>query len=464
MTVKDRFSEKLALLGTFPQFRDNEDWVEEMSVWFRMVRPQTFKHINFEPTRSDNVFNYPAFTMNRILTALNEQDFLFLPEQYDGNIVEQLKSVYSDELRQLSAELIPELERRCLGFLMNELESFGAGWDSRTLFDYFDSAIQDNDELPASLALVREWPDRKELAETLVIQHALDFLPESSHMIRHAKGDYGTLQSALFRIVIDEFGYGNHATKHSSLFKATLASIGLKTHSHAYWSFYLNSTLLMNNYFHYISRRPECFFQYLGAISYAENTFGPYCRQMAGLLREVYGERADVRYYQEHVHIDKHHGRMGVNELLKPAIAQFGDGVVAEMAKGVEMTRRLQQIAEQDLSSQLTWMAQQQNHRDLAHEIKPSVFGDIENLPVMLLDEPYHELSVPHVHDGDEFCVVDQGVLRFCHGFNCYSDLRPGECVVIRKNRLHGALVLSENCNYRILSIGDYARYADHHI
>jgi quercetin dioxygenase-like cupin family protein len=120
----------------------------------------------------------------------------------------------------------------------------------------------------------------------------------------------------------------------------------------------------------------------------------------------------------------------------------------------------LQQIMEDDLCAQITWMNKRPLYRQLAMDIKQTVLENIENIPVAYLNEPKGELSVPHVHDGDEFCIVDEGLLRFCHGPDCFSDLSPGDCVVIAKNRLHGALVLSDFCKYRILSIGDYRQYA----
>ena len=108
---------------------------------------------------------------------------------------------------------------------------------------------------------------------------------------------------------------------------------------------------------------------------------------------------------------------------------------------------------EDDFYAQVKWMNNRPKFVQLAKDIKETVLADIDNIPVALLDEPQGELSVAHVHDGDEFCIVDSGLLRFCHGYDCFTDLGPGDCVVILKNRMNGALVLSDSCKYRILSI-----------
>ena len=60
-------------------------------------------------------------------------------------------------------------------------------------------------------------------------------------------------QSELFKIFIDEFGYGLYSAKHSTIFKGMLASVGLRTDLHAYWNFYLNSSLVGMNYFNYLT-------------------------------------------------------------------------------------------------------------------------------------------------------------------------------------------------------------------
>jgi len=459
----EEFEQLMYSLSEYPIYKDTEDWIEPTSVWARPLRPQSFKYTDFEKTTNDNIFNYSALTINRILTALNEQDFLYLPDKSD-NIVADLKVAYSPKLRAHKQQLIPQLEEKSLGFLDDKIE-IGGDWTKESFIEYFNTKTkQSASSIPESFSVIRGSENNALLTQMLIIQHAVDFLPESSHMARFVKGDYGHEQSALFRVMIDEYGYGKHELKHSTLFKDVLTAIDLKSNSHAYWMFYLNSSLLNNNYFHAITTAPERFFEYIGAITYAENTFGPYCAEMAKLLVDSFGKDVDNRYYKEHAHIDGYHGSMTLNEILLPLIDKFGDQIIPELIKGIETSAVLQDIMEQDFLDQIVWMDKRPQYIQLAQDIKECVMADIGNIPVATLDEPQGELSVAHVHDGDEFCIVDSGILRFCHGFNCFTDLGPGDCVVIKKNRLHGALVLSENCQYRILSIGDYSKYADYKI
>ena len=48
-------------------------------------------------------------------------------------------------------------------------------------------------------------------------------LIESSPMARYSSGNYGEMGSALFRIIIDELGYGDHKQRHSTLFEKRLS-------------------------------------------------------------------------------------------------------------------------------------------------------------------------------------------------------------------------------------------------
>ncbi|MDY7562380.1 iron-containing redox enzyme family protein [Pseudomonas sp. 10B1] len=455
---KNDFDSRIACLGKFDIYRDGESWTEKTSVWKRPLRPQAFPYINFESVTRETLLNYSSFTMNRTMTALYEQDFLYLPDTSE-HIVADLKIAYNPALRTLAADLIPDLELKVFGILQNEV-NVGGEWNKELFQRYLATKLEPSTEIVNdSLSLIHLATDQPLMVRFLLMQHAVDFLPESSHMARFAKGDYGEAQSAMFRVLLDEFGYGKHAAKHSTLFKETLKSVGMLDNSHAYWNFYLNSSLLNNNYFHMLTRSPERFFEYVGAITYAENAFGPYCGRVKTLIQHVFTE-ADTRYYTEHVHIDSYHGSMTLNEILLPLADRFGASIYPDFVKGIEMACILQHIMEEDLCAQITWMNKRSDYRQLAMDIKATVLANIENIPVAHLNEPRGELSVPHVHDGDEFCIVDEGLLRFCHGPDCFSDLAAGECVVIARNRLHGALVLSENCKYRILSIGDYRQYA----
>jgi hypothetical protein len=462
LSEEEVFTALVNRLASAPLFADVHQW-EVKGTWRRPVRPQTFKYFKFARSTPETYLKYAAFTTNRMLTALNEIEFMFLPE---GRLESQWarQSFYTEEFRMLSALVRPQLQKYALDFV-DEKVTVSGQWTKKKFEEYFKERI-----LPlvggkaTSFDLIENSTYPVQAAQFLLMQHGLDFLVEASHMARYVQGDYGKLQSHLFRVILDEFGYGVHERKHSTLFKDTLRSVGLETNTHAYWLFYLNTTFLLNNYFHRITRQPEEFFKYLGAITLAENAFGPYCRHTAATLKKVHGDKVDLRYYQEHAHIDQHHGRMTLEDMLLPAIDLYGEEIIPDIVLGMEQTLYLQELAEKDLCAQVTWMSKKDDYQNLGMEIKEPVLANQDKINIMRLIEPRGELSVTHCHDGDELCIVNSGVLRFVSGPNSFVDLQPGEAVVIQKSRLHGAIVLSEVCHYNIYSIGDYRRYADREI
>ncbi len=80
-------------------------------------------------------------------------------------------------------------------------------------------------------------------------------------------------------------------------------------------------------------------------------------------------------------------------------------------------------------------------------------------VPRALLDEPRGELSITHSHDGDELCHVTSGEMEFLNGFQLSTTLKDDDGIIIQHNRLHGALIQSENCKYEIYTIGDVSQW-----
>ena len=175
-------------------------------------------------------------------------------------------------------------------------------------------------------------------------------------MIRNVLGNFGPAQSEWFKIIIDEYGYGVHNSKHSTLFEDTLRSAGLRTDVHHYWQYYLVSSLMVNNYFHYLGKNHERFFRYLGALFYTETTLVDFCRDAADVLTQGLGPDADVKYFTEHIHIDTHHGRMALENLILPVVEKYGETVIPEIIRGVQEYQLIADLADRDFADQVSWM------------------------------------------------------------------------------------------------------------
>jgi mannose-6-phosphate isomerase-like protein (cupin superfamily) len=455
------FDDALNQFGGIDLFADTHNWVIPDNPYRRPLRPRVLKHLNFDkPMTRDQMLDYTSLAANRVLLTVYETDFVFLPETGFGAKQGDFQTFYGPQTATLGALIRPKLENYLFSFLNDEIQLSGA-WTIDAFRSYAEDFISTSLKATGNPAMdaITDSADPVQAAKTFLIQLAGDFLVESSAMARNVPGGYGPLQSELFKVVIDEYGYGVHETKHSTMFEQVMKSVRLDPRPHAYWQFYLTSSLLLNNYFNYLSRSHDKFFRYLGAVLYAETTFVKTCREMADMMWRVFGNGAEVRYFLEHAHIDGHHSRMALEKLALPAIQQHGPGVIAEIVRGVEEAKLFAEMADHDFIRQVAWSDAGERFKALAATVRTNLLVSGAKVPVQKLVELRGELSVTHVHDGDELCWIESGTMKFVTGDGRFIMLHAGEGTVIQKNRLHGAIIDSDECTYHISSIKDHTKW-----
>ncbi|MGC5289725.1 iron-containing redox enzyme family protein [Micromonospora sp. DT231] len=368
---------------------------------------------------------------HRFLMNVYESDALFLPEAgMTAPIAADYESFYSRRSRLLGEIARPLVEDHALGFLADEVRTTGQ-WDVSSVEAHLTTAIDEANQA-ASLVVARlqTAPEPRRAAELLIAQMALDGLTEATAMSQNIGGAFGPEQSELFKIFIDEFGYGVFGAKHSTLFVEMCRSVGMATDSHHYWFFYLPSSIAVNNYFYLVTRNRTGFFRYVGAMAYLEATFATWFRQLSSALRGIYGEAVDTRYCDEHAHIDQHHGRMAVHDLVLPLVAKHGTVAAREVIRGVEEIRLLGALGDADLLAQLDWEPQ------LDQNCEP--MGPIQHLAA---GDPFDT----RVADATTVCAVRSGHLQL-HWRPTGEPLRieAGCGVRIPAGRLYGLRCESE--------------------
>ncbi|CDH18899.1 conserved hypothetical protein [Xenorhabdus bovienii str. kraussei Quebec] len=236
-------------------FADSEQCIDngnryEEQFYGRRIRPHVLKYIDFSsPLTRDNILTYSAFAANRTLFTMNEMDFLMLPEM-DKFIWEDYQKFYSDERFITSNAGIRLLEKYLFSFLDDEI-IITENWNKARVKEYFFSFADESlkcSSLPSANAILTST-DPITTSKDWLIQLATDFLIESSPMARYASGSYGEIASSLFKIIIDELGYGDFSKHHATLYRDTLNSVNLNSTPHYYWQYYLNGSLLLANYY-----------------------------------------------------------------------------------------------------------------------------------------------------------------------------------------------------------------------
>ncbi|HEV7474837.1 MAG TPA: iron-containing redox enzyme family protein [Pyrinomonadaceae bacterium] len=440
-----------------PLFGDSAEWVIRDNPYRRPIDWKNVQQFDFsKPLGKAEAFSASALTAQRMLLNIYETDLIFLPENNFPAKRQDFSSFYSNDNKLLGELLRPTLEAHVFDFLKDEIDITGK-WTVDALQSYLLSLVEKHEQSELEIcATVLSSPDRERACRELLIQVAGDFLSEASASARNILGKYGQIQSEFFKIVIDDYGYGVHPAKHSTLFENTLATCGLISDVHAYWQFYLTSSLAINNYYHYVSRDHSKYFRAIGAVAVAESMFSHTCRKISEMLRAVFGKTVDTYYFDEHFHIDAHHGRMAFEYVVAPAIAQHGDAVIPEIVRGMEELQLLTALSDKDFTAQIAFSETAANFKTPAGQILQEIREGKLQKPKTTYVENRSQSLVTRVCDQDMLYVSEFGALDVVIAQDQSVRVDRGEAMIIPRQRLHGIAVVSEECSYDVYDLGDY--------
>lgn len=412
----------------------------------RMLMPETLTDVDFSrPLLASEVVGYRSLVAQRMLGTFYEADTVLLPEQGLAGLRADFDLFYSEELRRLRESSVTDLEQFAFGFLLDEVEVSGS-WTVEALDRYFQEVVAESD-VGESVALSAIAASRRPevAADTYIVQLALDGLTEASAMSRNLAGAYGLEQSALFKVFIDEFGYGVHEAKHTTIFAKLLRSRAMATHVHAYWNFYLAAPMATNNYYYFVSRDHAQFFRYAGAVTYAERVFAPGFVKMIKTYEDIFGDSVDLHYCAEHAHIDQHHGRITREQVLLALAEKHGATVVPELVRGIAEARWLGARFEEDTAAQIRWSDAIEEHRELGERARGHT-----GAPVRVDLTPASPFGT-RSHDGSVVLVVTDGDADLITAATGEPDrLRRGDALLVPAGRVYGVRAASTRCSYDI--------------
>ncbi|MCY1032297.1 iron-containing redox enzyme family protein [Corallococcus sp. BB11-1] len=393
-----------------------------------------------EPVRTGSLFTHRSLSLNRLLFNAYEQNNLYLPvSAFTEAEHRAFHDFYEPGFVAANAMLRPALERTCFEFLSEDISVDGP-WTLAHLEEYCQQLLTRYEAAPSEVCRRVEASAAPDLAAKLfILQVAPDFLSEASQMARALPGNFGPVHSELMKIFIDEFGYGVHPHKHSTLFEKLLESLGLSSGVHAYYHWYLPSSLLMTSYFHWVTSHKPRWFEYVGALWWIEAVVPHFNRQFSKSLRKVFGrEGVDTLYFDEHVGIDLHHRRMALDKLIRPLVQRYGEAIIPEMVRGIEASRLLGDLAERDYFEQLDFC-------EALHTGRAVCGTTVE--PSRATPRPAGFFLAPDVHDEASLLAVTAGTVEVDAGFLKPRVLRAGESVVVPAGRMVGARVVGEGAS-----------------
>ena len=445
------------LYAARPLFDDTSEQLIRDNPYCRPIDRESIQRFDFSETvNRSGALGASALTAHRLLLNIYETDLIFLPDKNFAGKRNDFASYYSNENKLLGELIRPTLEAHVFNFLEQEINVTGK-WTLEAVKTYLDDLVakHEQSELEMCTAIVSS-ADPVRAGRALLLQLACDFLSEASASARNILGKYGAIQSEFFKIVIDDYGYGVHPAKHSTLYENTLATVDLISEVHAYWKFYLSSTLSLANYYHYVSRDHSKYFRAIGAIAVAESMFSHTCRKISQMLRTVFGKDVDTYYFDEHFHIDAHHGRMAFEHVVAPAIEQHGNAVIPDIVRGMEELQLLTAIADEDFIAQVKFGDAVADLKLTAEAIHARIVeGSLQPSAITHLGtrtQPF----ITRVNNQDQLYAVQSGTLDLVLSSDQTIRLDRGDVMIVPRERLHGTAVVSEECYYRVYDFEDY--------
>jgi hypothetical protein len=274
-----------------------------------------------------------SFVKHQALMRAYQARYVLLPETAPpGGIASALAAHYDPARLRMLAELRSGLEAE----LITPLALAGKG-EIGAYIEAMLAEIRGGAE-NAFTAFLAGAVDRQDHYRNFLVQSSPDLLAEASASALGVIGEYGEPQSALFRILIDEFGYGAHGKKHAVLYRATMRSFGLDDAYNGYWPWFDTAALELHNVIHWLFQNAGNVFRQVGFLLHAETAYQRSTLAHHRYLRQFHPD-ADARYFGEHAHIDLHHTRMVIDEAVTPLVARFGAEAAAEIIAGAEMTK-----------------------------------------------------------------------------------------------------------------------------
>lgn len=264
--------------------------------------------------------------------------YILLPRTAPGgSIVARLRAHYDpEEMARLDA-LKRGLEAELLAPLAERARAAAAGVDLAQYVERLLPELRTAPEAPF-IAWLRTHPAREAHYRNFLIQSSADLLAEASASALGVVGEFGPPQSALFRILIDEFGYGAHGHKHAVFYQTVMRDFELSDDYNAYWPLFDTAALELHNAIHFLFQNPANFFLQVGFLLYAETAYQRSTADHFRYLREFH-PTVDATYFGEHAHIDLHHTRMVVDEVARPFVETYGPEAGEEIVAGAELTR-----------------------------------------------------------------------------------------------------------------------------
>ncbi|CAB3771797.1 peptide synthetase [Paraburkholderia humisilvae] len=402
----------------------------------RPLRPEDLEFLKFQkPVREHNVSRLPALASNRTLLSIYELGVLRVPRN-DVDAWRQFANFHSDATQVLGAQIAPFLEAYAFSYLAGgatpaiDVDTACARLtrivdDETAFWEQTFARLMRNDYLEEGLrfALVQRWclaPSKRRALAQAAASGFFDFLPTAARPALHGEP---AAEALLQRI-------------------ATFCE--LTREQHAYWQFYLPTSLAKCNLLHALARRPDRAFGLTGATFAAQAealAFGVALERACAHLRPDSAEPRDAEAQKQAL-------AARFANALRSIADRHGSTALAQCLEGQVAGERLAGRGRWDLGEQLRWLSSIRRYVEFAQRISARIDAECPGIDRETFVEPHEMCSTTHVHNDHRLVMIEDGDMLFWGNVGMQLQMSKGDMVLIPDGRLHGSTVVSGICTY----------------
>lgn len=402
----------------------------------RPLRPEDLEFLKFtKPVRDTTVSRLPSLASQRLLTSLYELASAVAPAEAELHRHRAFQGFANDRNRQYAVQLIPFLEAYAFEYLGNcpssgESPLEGCSCLGRIYADEYQFWIRLLGQLKASRYL-------EEGLRFIVVQRWC-LAPSIRRTFARARdnGVFDGLPAAvepqLDSSLLDD-----------NVMSRMAATLGVDRLQHAYWQFYLPTSLSKCNLLYALCRRVEHPFALYGAMYAAQAEWLAFQAAIAQFGQHIIGTGIVTDAAEPYV------DRLLRNyESAFQYVQKCHSGAAYEMAQGLAAAAKLADRARWDLGEQLKWLSAIERYCEHARTISKRIDRECPDIDRETFVEPREMCSTTHVHDDHRLVTIEEGVMHFWGNLEMRLEMNTGDMVLIPEGRLHGSTVLSPECTY----------------
>jgi hypothetical protein len=408
----------------------------------RPLRPEDLQFINFAvPVVADTICDLPSLAAQRIMRCIYDMQIARLPRSGDRRTLERHAEFYSDASRIVAVRIAPFLERFAFGFLEQSFRADGELSHAKLRED-FEIFVRDSNAFARATRTRFLQGDfsKADLRFVLVQKWCLAATKHVAIARAQASGFFDLLSPA------DWPQYGSDRDEYDVLTRLAIAN-DVNRDPHAFWQFYLPTSLAETNYLSALAARPEFSLVLVGASFVAESE----SQSLAWMARQACQDVGIAEPNSERLR-DLDRAATGTTMRFARALTAvenaFGTCGLEELSRGVNAAARLAQLARLDLEKQLRWLASLDDYAEIARRLDHRIRTQRPNIDRETFVEPREMCSTTHVHNDHRLVVIESGNMVFWGRPEMRFRMAPGDMILVPRGRLHGSSVESEQCIY----------------